>query len=362
VRRLILLVSTLALLGLFALPAAAADFDPGTMTFPLDGENRITDSFGDCRGSGCSRSHEGVDIMAAKGVPVLAVGDGEVSWISSGPSDCCYLGIDHGNGWVTRYIHLNDDAQDGNGNYIPNTDGEGWGIVGGIEKGTQVTAGQHIGWVGDSGNAAEGVSHLHFELRTDGVPIDAYEYLLLAEAAWSGTFADDDGSVHEDNIEKIFAQQITVGCNPPTNNMFCPDRNITRGEMAAFIARALDLTALSGTASYNDVSGHIFALAVDKIETAEIGFGCDADSFCPDRPLQRYEMAELLVRAFGYENPDGTDFFTDDDDNPYHESINKLAAAGITVGCNPPDNDRFCPDRELTRAEMATFFVRSLDL
>jgi hypothetical protein len=297
--------------------------------------------------------------MAAKGVPVLSVGDGKVQWIGS---TCCYLAIDHGGGWASWYIHLNDDAQDADGNYLPGTDGQGWGIVEGIEEGTQVTAGQHIGWVGDSGNATEGVSHLHFELRKDGTAIDPYDYLLLAEAAWSGTFADDDGSVHENNIEKIFAQQITVGCNPPTNNMFCPDRNITRGEMAAFIARALDLNAMSGTAPYNDVDGHLFALAVDKLETAEIGFGCDEDSFCPDRPLQRYEMAELLVRAFGYENTDGTDFFTDDADNPYQESINKLAAAGITVGCNPPDNDRFCPDRELTRAEMATFFVRSLDL
>jgi hypothetical protein len=132
--------------------------------------------------------------------------------------------------------------------------------------------------------------------------------------------------------------------------------------MAAFIARALNLTAMTGTSPYDDVDGHLFSIAVDKVQTAGIGFGCDADSFCPDRPLERDEMAELLVRAFDYENPDAQDFFTDDTDNPFHDSINKLAAAGITVGCNPPDNDRYCPDRQLTRAEMATFFVRSLDL
>jgi hypothetical protein len=362
---LVLVAVVLAASFAVASPALGAGFSPESMTYPLDGENRITDSFGDCRGSGCSRSHEGVDIMAAKGIPVLAAGDGVVTWISDAPSNCCYVGIDHGDGWMTRYIHLNDDVEDASGNFVPGTDGEGWGIAEGIVEGSVVTAGQLIGWVGDSGNAAEGVPHLHFELRRDGVAQDPYQYLLHALAVWSGTFSDDDASVHQDNIEKIFARGITVGCNPPANDRFCPDRNITRGEMAAFIARALPLGATSGTPGYGDVDGHLFEVAVDKLQTAGIAFGCnppDNDSFCPDRPLTRDEMAELLVRAFGYENPEATDFFTDDTGNPFEESINKLAAAGITVGCNPPDNDRYCADRQLTRAEMATFFVRSLDL
>jgi len=301
---------------------------------------------------------------AVKGTPVVAVGDGEVTWISptQNPSNCCYVGIDHGDGWLTRYIHLNDDAQDTNGNYLNSTDGQGWGIADGISKGSLVTAGQLIGWVGDSGNAAEGHPHLHFELWQNGTAIDPYSFLLRAKEAWTGTFRDDDASVHQDNIDIISSLGITVGCNPPTNDHFCPERNITRGEMAAFLARALNLSAVSGTAPYDDVDGHLFELAVDKIETAVIGFGCDPDSFCPDQPLERDEMAELLVRAFGYENSEATDFFTDDTGNPFEESINKLAASGITVGCNPPDNDNFCPDRQLTRAEMATFFVRSLQL
>ncbi|HVR78680.1 MAG TPA: peptidoglycan DD-metalloendopeptidase family protein [Acidimicrobiia bacterium] len=363
-KRLILVLSAVAALIVVAAPASASGFDPSSMSFPIDGEYRITDSFGDCRGANCSRSHEGVDMPAAKGTPVVAAGDGVVSWISPNQngSNCCYIGIDHGDGWVTRYIHLNDDAQDANGNYLDNTDGQGWGIADGLVKGSDVTAGQLIGWVGDSGNAAEGHPHLHFELRHDGTAIDPFPYLLLALETWSGSFRDDDHSVHEANIDKIFAQGITLGCNPPTNDQFCPERNITRGEMAAFIARALNLTAMTGTSPYDDVDAHLFSIAVDKIQTAGIGFGCDVDSFCPDRPLERDEMAELLVRAFDYENPEAQDFFTDDTDNPFHDSINRLAAAGITVGCNPPDNDRYCPDRQLTRAEMATFFVRSLDL
>jgi hypothetical protein len=73
-------------------------------------------------------------------------------------------------------------------------------------------------------------------------------------------------------------------------------------------------------------------------------------------------MAEFLVRAFGYTNPEGIDKFTDDTGNTFEDSINALAANGITKGCNPPDNDNFCPDRTLSRAEMATFFARALGL
>jgi hypothetical protein len=128
--------------------------------------------------------------------------------------------------------------------------------------------------------------------------------------------------------------------------------------MAAFIARALGLTEASGETSFDDLEGHQFALAVDRLMTAGIGFGCDEDSYCPDQPLLRDEMAELLVKAFEYENPEGADFFDDDTGNQFEAAINKLAANGITVGCNPPDYDRYCPAKTLSRAEMATFFVR----
>ena len=132
--------------------------------------------------------------------------------------------------------------------------------------------------------------------------------------------------------------------------------------MAAFLARALGLSELSGEVAFDDVEGHLFQNAIDKTVTAGIGFGCDENNFCPDRALERDEMAELLVRAFGYDNPDGIDFFVDDNGNPFEVSINKLANHRITVGCNPPDNDNYCPNRTLSRAEMATFFVRALKL
>lgn len=364
-RRLVVAFSSLAVVVLLGLPALAAPFDPSEMVFPVDGDYRLTDSFGDCRGTNCSRSHEGVDIPADKGVPVVAVADGVVtSWISkSGPS--VYLSIDHGDGWSTRYIHLNNDTENGDGSY--SDDGQGVGVAPGIEAGTPVEAGQLIGWVGDSGNAEATISHLHFELRKsagsqwESVPVDPYPYLVNAAGAWDGVFRDDDGDVHEANIDKIAEWGITLGCNPPLNNEFCPYRLISRGEMAAFISRALNLNDEAEDLPYTDVEGTLFETAIRRIEAAGIAFGCTETEFCPNAKLLRSEMAELLVRAFGYTNPDETDFFVDDDGNQFEDSINALANHRITLGCNPPDNTNFCPDRTLFRAEMATFFVRALE-
>jgi hypothetical protein len=361
-RLLILAVAGLATL-FTAQSAEATGFDPDEMAFPVGGSDyRIIDNFGVCR-DGCIRSHEGVDIMADKGVPVYAVGDGVAHWVSKTQAECCRLQIDHGDGWATRYIHLNNDTQNPDGTYTD--DDQGWGIADGITDGTPIRKGQLIGWVGDSGNAKGGAPHLHFELRKysgsiwTSTPIDAYPYLLKAEGKTVWQFLDTGHSVHGENIEKIFAAGITRGCNPPTNNRFCPDSDITRGEMAAFIVRTLGLTERSGSVPYNDIAGNTFEGDIGKLHAAGIAFGCREDSYCPNQALLREEMAEMLVRAFGYDNPEGTDFFTDDNDSRFHESINKLAAHRVTLGCNPPENTRFCPYSSLTRAEMASFFVRA---
>ena len=44
----------------------------------------------------------------------------------------------------------------------------------------------------------------------------------------------------ETDIERIAQAGITLGCNPPTNDRFCPDDTVTRGQMAAFLSRMLD--------------------------------------------------------------------------------------------------------------------------
>ncbi|HLU30607.1 MAG TPA: hypothetical protein VK088_02515, partial [Acidimicrobiia bacterium] len=72
-----------------------------------------------------------------------------------------------------------------------------------------------------------------------------------------GTFIDDDGNVHEGYIEAIAAEGITRGCNPPTNDRYCPSDPVSRGEMAAFLTRALGLPA-SSTDQFTDDENSVF--------------------------------------------------------------------------------------------------------
>ncbi|CAN5173988.1 hypothetical protein BH18ACT5_BH18ACT5_17780 [soil metagenome] len=350
-----------------AAPAALAQefvpgqpFDPNRIVFPVvGGPLTFIDDFSQARSGG--RTHGATDIMAlgVKGYPVVAAADGVISWIGG---SCCYLAIDHGGGYETWYIHRNNDN--------PGTDdGLGWGIADGVTRGTVVTQGQLIGWVGDSGNAETVGPHLHFEIRLNDVPINPYQYLLTAPhltapggsaaapVVLANTFTDDNGNPHEANIEKLYASGITVGCG---GGRYCPLAPITRGQIALFIHRLLG-GAASGGDYYDDDNGSVYEEAVNAITQAGIGFGCGEREYCPETGLRRDEMAELLTRTFDLA-PSTSDFFGDDEGSGFEAAINALRQAGITIGCDPNNPGSYCPNRILTRDEMASFFARSMDL
>jgi hypothetical protein len=183
------------------------------------------------------------------------------------------------------------------------------------------------------------------------------------QAACNGTFCDDDGSVFEQSIEIIAGADITEGCNPPVDNRFCPGDRVTRGAMAAFLARALALPP-GPSVEFSDTNGSVFEEAIERIAGAGITQGCNPPSnsrFCPSDYVTRGQMAAFLARALDLPASDSIDF-SDDDDSIFQSSIEKLAAARITEGCNPPSNTRFCPDDYVTRGQMAAFLARALDL
>jgi hypothetical protein len=186
----------------------------------------------------------------------------------------------------------------------------------------------------------------------------------VAELPPGGTFVDDNGSVHEGYIEAVADAGITKGCNPPANSRFCPDDAVTRGQMAAFVVRAVR-PGLSSRNWFVDDEGNIFENDIDRLAEAAVTRGCNPpvnDRFCPDQTLTRGEMAAFLVRAFHLPSTSTEDRFRDDDGSVFEADIDRLAGAEITLGCNPPNNDRFCPDDPVTRAQMATFLGRALHL
>ncbi|MGE0880213.1 MAG: M23 family metallopeptidase [Acidimicrobiia bacterium] len=148
--------------------------------FPVQGKVTFRESYGDCRDN-CTRKHQGNDLFAAKGTPIVAPDNGTIDWLDQGKSstNCGNgLSITFADGWRVLNCHLNDDApgtDNGKGTYAqafgPN-----------IKQGAKVTKGQLIGYVGDSGNAEDSEPHLHFELhRPDNAAISPYKSLLLAQ-------------------------------------------------------------------------------------------------------------------------------------------------------------------------------------
>ena len=96
-----------------------------------------------------------------------------------------------------------------------------------------------------------------------------------------------------------------------------------------------------------------------------VTLGCNPPAntkYCPDRPVTRGQMAAFLVRALGYTNDGGGNHFSDDNRSVFESAIDRLATAGVTLGCNPPANTKFCPDQPVTRGQMAAFLTRALDL
>ncbi|NOY54512.1 MAG: peptidoglycan DD-metalloendopeptidase family protein [Actinobacteria bacterium] len=182
----LLAATALVLTSLVGAPERALGASTYPMTFPVAGTHHYTDTFGACRGTDCSRTHEGNDIMADKMIPIVAVADGTVGWMHNERGvKCCAMALNHDDGWASWYIHMNNDT--------PGTDdGQGWGFAPGIAPGVHVVEGQLIGWVGDSGNAENVAPQLHFELHDpSGTPVDPYDAL---RAAQTGALARRSGT------------------------------------------------------------------------------------------------------------------------------------------------------------------------
>ena len=139
---------------------------------------------------------------------------------------------------------------------------------------------------------------------------------------------------------------------------FCPDENVTRAEVAAMLVRALGLELNRGNDVFVDDNGHYFEDQIEAIRHQGVTIGCAARKFCPDENVTRAEMAALLVRA--YSLPESVaNSFVDDDDSGLEAEIEAIVAAGITVGCTATT---YCPEALVTRGEVAAFLVRAREV
>jgi hypothetical protein len=142
---------------------------------------------------------------------------------------------------------------------------------------------------------------------------------------------------------------------------FCPRDPVTREAMAAFLYRALEMVPTEATNLFMDVDDSPFQAEIGAIAVAGIATGCGNGLFCPTRNVTRAEMATFLVRAFVGEGDfdPPPDAFYDDDGSTHEPDINRIAAMGITLGCG---EGRFCPHGAVSRQEMASFLTRAMGL
>ena len=171
-----------------------------------------------------------------------------------------------------------------------------------------------------------------------------YPVLAVFGDIWTSTFVA--------SIQWIYDEGITGGCAP---DAYCPKANVTRGQMASFLARALDLPP-TATDYFTDDDGRSHEADINRLAESGITGGCSEGLFCRSAPVSRAQMAAFLVRALDLP-PATQDYFSDDDGKSLEASINALAEAGLTGGCA---NGRYCPAASVSREQMAAFLKRAM--
>ena len=185
----------------------------------------------------------------------------------------------------------------------------------------------------------------------------------VVDSGNGGSFVDDDSSPHEADIDLVADLGVTAGCEPPPAASFCPERLVTRAEMAAFLVRSLGGDALDVPVSehtFGDVpEDRWYAPYVKAVAAMGIDRGVDG-MWMPDKALTRLEMARWLTAAFDHIRPAAQPEGAFGDVPPEGQAVTEgLLEAEVTRGCSV-DPLRFCPDDPVTRAQMASFLVRAL--
>ena len=205
------------------------------------------------------------------------------------------------------------------------------------------------------------------EFRIEVVEKDENSFVLEVTTLFNGRFVDvvDAHRSHRGDIETLAAAGVTVGCNR-SGTMFCPDQTVTRAQMAAFILRALGVeidSALSDT-GFEDVNPKS-GLAPYVAKIAELGIipPRSSSAFDPTGPVTRADMAWFMVRAIESLDPvaEPADLFADVEDPDLKPVVEALYSADVTRGCGV-EPLIYCPDRPVSRAQMASFLVRAFDL
>jgi hypothetical protein len=170
------------------------------------------------------------------------------------------------------------------------------------------------------------------------------------------------------HIQGLYNAGITGGCNA-NPLLYCPENPVTRAQMAVFILRGMHGSAYTPTNStgtvFADVPLGVFADAwIEQFSFEGITAGCTGDSYCPDANVTRAQMAVFLLRGkYGNSYAPPAASGTVFTDVPLGSFADAWIEQLATEGITGGcGNNQFCPDAFVTRAQMAVFLVRTFNL
>jgi len=355
--------------------SAATVVDPTApvvpILFPLEQRVPWTDTFGAARSGG--RTHAGNDLLAPKMTPLLAVVGGEIDWLNltgklSTYNNLPYYNIllrgDDGNDYF--YIHLNNDT--------PGTDdglgGIQYAYAPGITGGTRVKQGDVIGYVGDSGNAEDTVSHLHFEIHLGGYvaagtgmtrppsAIDPYASLKAAPTLGEWVAAG------KPPVSTMIPPGSTTTSNPTTTTTTVKTTTSTKPPTTT-------TTTGVGGSGFRDVhTADWFYADLSQAQAAGIVTSATDDFFHPYATVSRALFAAYLVRTMAPAElqrsiaaaATATVAQPTFKDVPVtywaYNEIQTAARLGLVKGTG--SGAAYSPEVPVTRAQMATMICRAL--
>ena len=139
-------------------------------------------------------------------------------------------------------------------------------------------------------------------------PLSRYAMAVLLDRALdlpatNQDFFTDDALWAEPMINRLAATGITLGCS---EDKFCPYDNITRAHFAVMLDRAFSLPG-SSVDFFTDDDGRGLEPSINALAGAGIALGCEPTRFCPDDELTRGQAASLLMRALEWMNAQTTE-------------------------------------------------------
>lgn len=181
----------------------------------------------------------------------------------------------------------------------------------------------------------------------------------------TGAFVDVVGTTHAAGIACVAWWEVVRGI---ADDRFAPERALTRGQLAAMVARWIDAVGAdlpeATETTFTDVPGSVHQRDIDRLALAGIVGGFRDGRFGPGERVTRGQAATIVTRAvelaLGRELTDpAIDAFRDDTDTTHEFAIGRVAEAGLVGGVAV---GRYAPDRQVTRGALATILARGLAL